>query len=545
LEQNVEIFVFDFSQKNLNYHFANDFNGDGEFHAVLTTLWAKQREEDPTFASGIGTSTFDMNGDFKIREQFRSGKFNPFSMKLSEAAYKDRLKYAVYCLGRYFLCRGRGEIAYCEWKQVKFHEGLVNGEVEEYVEVVHSFDKSHKLTITNTTARDVNDQVSPRIYANPTDDLCPYRFMKFLRSLCAPTQVRVLCCAGNKTTLNLFRAGKVPYIYNEKLNLGVNTIGPLCKEMAEEMGFEDWEKCTGHGLRKMGITHAMTYAETNIAPVGLGASRHKSYQTSLRYQKPNDDMYMAYNKAICGRHVLSPPKQVRNKRQKKGKAKEPNNNSEVIDDDNHFINEFNDATAVSYGSGTTSDLREDDTASIIKTISTDDNRKMLSTMDSKPEVIQTRCESSISSGQVSSMSGTNGPEENVASASNQSSEYTVVGNNDLAMIPNYPPRSSESDAVPNISVGTLQPYYNMQSNNIQRNFFLHPTVGGVLPSTTNFGSTMIPYNPYEERRYLENKVTELELRLAHQKEQYDEMKQDLRNVKNEGRQKGDKNINGL
>jgi hypothetical protein len=315
--------------------------------------------------------------------------------------------------------------------------------------------------------------------------------------------------------------------------------------MAEEMGFEDWEKCTGHGLRKMGITHAMTYAETNIAPVGLGASRHKSYQTSLRYQKPNDDMYMAYNKAICGRHVLSPPKQVRNKRQKKGKAKEPNNNSEVIDDDNHFINEFNDATAVSYGSGTTSDLREDDTASIIKTISTDDNRKMLSTMDSKPEVIQTRCESSISSGQVSSMSGTNGPEENVASASNQSSEYTVVGNNDLAMIPNYPPRSSESDAVPNISVGTLQPYYNMQSNNIQRNFFLHPTVGGVLPSTTNFGSTMIPYNPYEERRYLENKVTELELRLAHQKEQYDEMKQDLRNVKNEGRQKGDKNINGL
>jgi hypothetical protein len=136
-----------FSEKNINYHFANDFNGDGEFHAVLTTLWAKQREEDPTFASGVGTSTFDMNADFKIREQFRSGKFNPFSMELTEAAYKDRLKYAIYCLGRYFLCRGRSEIAYCEWKQVKFHEGLVNGEVEEYIEVVHSFDKSHKLPI--------------------------------------------------------------------------------------------------------------------------------------------------------------------------------------------------------------------------------------------------------------------------------------------------------------------------------------------------------------------------------------------------------------
>jgi hypothetical protein len=168
----------------------------------------------------------------------------------------------------------------------------------------------------------------------------------------------------------------------------VNTVGPLCKEMAEEMGFDDWEKCTGHGLRKMGITHAMTYAETNIARVVLGASRHKSYQTSLRYQKPNDDMYMAYNKAICGRHVLSPPKQVRTKRQKKGKTKEPNNNNEDIDDDNHFTNEFNDAIAVSYGSGTTIDLRENDKTSNIGTISTDDNRSMASTMNSKPEVVQ-------------------------------------------------------------------------------------------------------------------------------------------------------------
>jgi hypothetical protein len=141
--------------------------------------------------------------------------------------------------------------------------------------------------------------------------------MKFFRSLCPPTQVRVLCSAGNKTTLNLFRAGKAPYIYNDKLNVGVNTVGPMCKEMAEETGFDEWEKCTGHGLRKIGITHAMTYAETNIAPVVLGASRHKSYQTSLRYQNPNDDVYMAYNKAICVRHVLSPPKQVKSKRKKK------------------------------------------------------------------------------------------------------------------------------------------------------------------------------------------------------------------------------------
>jgi hypothetical protein len=40
-----------------------DFNGDGEFHAVMSAQWAKEMEVDPTFASGVGTSTFDMEAD--------------------------------------------------------------------------------------------------------------------------------------------------------------------------------------------------------------------------------------------------------------------------------------------------------------------------------------------------------------------------------------------------------------------------------------------------------------------------------------------------
>ena len=84
-------------------------------------------------------------------------------------------------------------------------------------------------------------------------------------------------------------------------------MGPLCVELAKDMGFENWEKCTGHGLRKMGITPAMSYAETNIAPVVLGMARHKNYQTSLTYQKPNDAMYKSYNKALAGKHLASSP----------------------------------------------------------------------------------------------------------------------------------------------------------------------------------------------------------------------------------------------
>jgi len=51
--------------------------------------WTKMQEQDPTFATGTGTATFDINADYKIREHFRSGKFNPFSTALTEEAYKD------------------------------------------------------------------------------------------------------------------------------------------------------------------------------------------------------------------------------------------------------------------------------------------------------------------------------------------------------------------------------------------------------------------------------------------------------------------------
>jgi len=71
----------------------------------------------------------------------------------------------------------------------------------------------------------------------------------------------------------------------------------------------------------MGISHAMTNAPTSAAPIILKASRHKRYQTSLLYQRPNDDMYHNYSAAILGKHVPTPPWPVsRKKRRKNMKA---------------------------------------------------------------------------------------------------------------------------------------------------------------------------------------------------------------------------------
>ncbi len=220
-------------------------------------------------------------------------------LDVTKQAYNDRLKYAIWCSGHYFLCCGRKEIAFCKWGQVRFCELLADGVKKEYVEVNHLWDKSHQCKFKNTKPRD-KYEACPRIYANDNDELCPYRFMKFFRSLCVQSQERVLCFAATDKQMKKWKKTNQPYLYNPKTPVGENTVGPLCKEMTEEMGFEEYQKCTGHGLRKMGISHAMTNTPTSAAPIILKASRHKRYQTSLLYQRPNDDMYHNYSAAILG-----------------------------------------------------------------------------------------------------------------------------------------------------------------------------------------------------------------------------------------------------
>lgn len=230
-----------FRKKNLSYNYLTDFNGDGEFHAVLTAQWANERTSDPSFATGIGTASFDMDSDLKLRDKYKDGTFNPFSTDVTDVAFSDRMKYAVFTLGRYFLLRGRNEIAYCHWSQVKFHETLVNGEKELYVEISHKWDKSRQCNLKNTKPRDATD-VCPWIYANSNDPLCPHRFLSFFKSLCSPTQDRILCNGFNKKMLQQYLAGDIKYMYNYKLPVGPNTIGNLCTSMAKELGFSDWDK---------------------------------------------------------------------------------------------------------------------------------------------------------------------------------------------------------------------------------------------------------------------------------------------------------------
>jgi hypothetical protein len=115
------------------------------------------------------------------------------------------------------------------WGQVRFCELSADGVTEECVEVNHLWDKSHQCKFKNTKPRDKHE-ACPRIYTNPNDDLCPYRFMIFYRGLCMKTQERELCFGAIDKQLKKWKKTNQPYLYNPNNPVGENTVRPLCKE---------------------------------------------------------------------------------------------------------------------------------------------------------------------------------------------------------------------------------------------------------------------------------------------------------------------------
>jgi hypothetical protein len=306
MAQNLKLLFATFRSKGIKFNHLNDFNGDGEYHAVLRKIWLQEMEKDETFASGIGTSTFDYEADKKIRDAYKDTDFDPLSNSDSPKAYDDRRRYLIFVLGRYFLIRGRKELTYLKWSQVNFCEATENKVPVKYVEIKIEWDKSNQLKLNNTTPRHMTD-LPPRIYPNPNDPLCPYKFLLFFRSLCEPDQTRVFCKDLTPKQLRAMRLNKLPYLYNKRQPMGENSIDGNTKDFAKQMGFDNWQRCTNHGNRKLGITTAVTNAEKNISTVILKVARHKNITSQQPYQQTNVDMLHNYNTAIVGNHVEPPP----------------------------------------------------------------------------------------------------------------------------------------------------------------------------------------------------------------------------------------------
>jgi hypothetical protein len=297
-----------FKKKGINYCHQNDFNGEAEFHAVLVKLWKEGRKKDSSFATGVQTATFDFDADQKICIAYPDTDYDPFSTAEGNKAYEDRLRYLVFVFGCYFMLRGRKEIRFLLWEQVRLCESFdSNKNVEYYVEIDINFDKSNPLKLTSVKYRKQLSPIAPRVYANPDDELCPVKFLKFIRSVCEPDQQRVFCKESSTAQKHEFRVKKLPYLYNKNLPLGENTISTANKKFAQLIGFENWERCTNHGNRALAITTVATNAEKGCEKIMCGTARPSTLQVSLGYQRENPKMRKTYDKALTGKHSNTPP----------------------------------------------------------------------------------------------------------------------------------------------------------------------------------------------------------------------------------------------
>ena len=173
-----------FHEKQIKYCYKDDFNGDREFYAVIKRLWENEMAKDPKYGTGVNTSTFDYNGDEKLRDSYLDPNhpFNPWDTSDSSDAVKSRMRFLVHVCGRHLKLRGSKEIRNLrtdqfEWKT--FTTGPFDG--RNYIEVDLLRDKTCQPSLTNTkTWEQQKDYVKPIIIEDFTDPLNPYTFLTFM-----------------------------------------------------------------------------------------------------------------------------------------------------------------------------------------------------------------------------------------------------------------------------------------------------------------------------------------------------------------------------
>jgi len=152
------------------------------------------------------------------------------------------------------------------------------------------------------------DELTFRIRDNPDDIINPVKMFELFRSYCPPEQVRLFCryqttkLEHNRRT-NMVDGKVVPILYKSmpKCVMGENTIGEKTRELAKICGWENWESCTNHGLRALGVTILHNCKEINLTnkPV-LNHCRHAGPTSQIPYNRESDIANSALQNALIG-----------------------------------------------------------------------------------------------------------------------------------------------------------------------------------------------------------------------------------------------------
>jgi hypothetical protein len=305
-----------FRQKGMKFDFKKDFNGKGEFHGQMKTKWAKIRLTDPTFGTQSRKAKFDIEVDRKFRQSIKDGIIKP---------YEDPIHATMtvqFTLGRYLAFRGSKEHHQLLYDHVHRRQyGPSDGaELDglNYYGVKVDEDKMNQLGFTTPTLPGEATHLLT-FCESPKDTLFdPVRFFDFYIDRCHPDAKFFLARKGTVSQIRKWsaEAGR-PIWYGPAgsdeakptaYKISEKTIAKNFVNFAQLVGCEDWERCTGQGLRALCITLSIQ-AQLPAADTARLA-RHRSIKSQESYERES-------NVRIANRHAAlkAPVLEVRNESQ--------------------------------------------------------------------------------------------------------------------------------------------------------------------------------------------------------------------------------------
>ena len=108
---------------------------------------------------------------------------------------------------------------------------------------------------------------------------------------------------ASKKDLLKFKSMGMPWQLSPNKNnvIGPNNVNVILKKIAKWCGYNNWERCTSHGLRRGGLSTCANAGVSSAVMVQLGghSAVPKEQKMTALYQKPNQQ---AYDQAIRAKH---------------------------------------------------------------------------------------------------------------------------------------------------------------------------------------------------------------------------------------------------
>ena len=191
-------------------------------------------------------------------------------------------------LSKTFMQRGVKERVHLLWSKFVLYHYDVEGPLKGLpcFELVRDFDKTCPLTLSNPTVKNQNVRL---IYVhNPKDPLSLYTLMQKYRSMCSPTQACFYCYEkDNNKIIAEHSCGKHRYLSNLLSPIGEKEVAKFGQEIARRCGLPDWEKCTNHGWRGLGISRLANSKDVSLSEA-MGAARHTTATVHQSYISVGD-----------------------------------------------------------------------------------------------------------------------------------------------------------------------------------------------------------------------------------------------------------------